>query len=184
MLLPLLVNFLTHVLLLVVVGFAIYYVGTRLIDYYFHKRPVSPAPAPAPAATPGTSADHTDTTGLRLQAYERLALLTERIALPSLLLRTRKDGMTANQLRAALLIGIQQEFEYNLTQQVYISGQLWQIIKLTRDDLSRIVSLAAEEGGTGREMADRLFTLVQNRENDPILTAQEAIRREATTVLG
>ncbi len=180
---PLLITFLLQLFFLIVVGFAIYYIGTRLIDYYFHKRPAPTPTAPAATAAAVTTQDHTDTTGLRLQAYERLALLTERIALPSLLLRTRKDGMTAGQLRAALLVGIQQEFEYNLTQQVYVSGQLWQIIKLTRDDLSRIVSLAADEGGTGREMSDRLFQLAQNRENDPILTAQEAIRREAATVL-
>ena len=70
---------------------------------------------------------------LRLQAYERLSLFCERIALPNLLLRVRKPGMSSGELRIALLLAVQQEYEHNITQQVYVSSQLWEIIKIARD---------------------------------------------------
>ena len=66
---------------------------------------------------------------MKLQAYERLSLFCERIAVPTLLFRLRQDGMSANHLRLQMLLTIQQEYEHNITQQVYVSPQLWEIIK-------------------------------------------------------
>ena len=57
---------------------------------------------------------------LRLQAYERLSLFCERITIPNLIMRLKTEGMQAGALRVALMMAIQQEFEHNLTQQVYI----------------------------------------------------------------
>src|SRR5690606_3917144 len=61
------------------------------------------------------------TTRLRLQAYERLSLFCERISIPSLILRLRSEKMNAMELRLAMMIAIQKEFEHNITQQVYVS---------------------------------------------------------------
>jgi len=55
---------------------------------------------------------------LKLQAYERLILLCERIDIPDLLLRLKVPGTSAQELRSALLLAVQQEFEHNLTQQL------------------------------------------------------------------
>ena len=64
---------------------------------------------------------HKTTIPLRLQAYERLSLFCERISIPNLVLRLRNENMTAAELRMALMLGIQHEFEHNITQQVYVS---------------------------------------------------------------
>ncbi len=76
---------------------------------------------------------------IRLQAYERLSLFCERVSVPNLLMRTPTSGMKTSQYKLSLLVAVQQEFEHNVTQQVYISDNLWQIIQVARDDLSRFM---------------------------------------------
>lgn len=122
---------------------------------------------------------------VRLQAYERLSLLLERVALPGLIMRVRTPEMNAASLKLALLMGIQQEYEHNITQQIYVSDQLWEILKATRSDLFEFIDVVAEKvdkKAPGQELAAALLSLHQQREADPILTAQAAIRREAATL--
>lgn len=66
-----------------------------------------------------------ETQKLRLQAYERMALLSERIALPNLITRTPASGLSSRQMQSALVANIKEEFEYNLSQQIYISTEIW-----------------------------------------------------------
>ncbi len=123
---------------------------------------------------------------LKLQAYERLSMLCERIAIPSLLLRVRKEGMTAAELRISLLLAIQQEYEHNVTQQVYVSEQLWEIIKYARDEAVNFVTLVAERiepRADGKELAAALFNLLNQRESTAVEKALIAIKKEAATHL-
>jgi hypothetical protein len=125
------------------------------------------------------------TSPLKLQAYERLSLLCERIAIPSLLLRVRKEGMSVGELRIALLIAIQHEYEHNITQQVYVSQQLWEIIKIARDESVEFVTLVAERLDTkadGRELAAALINLLNQRESIATEKALLAIKKEAATM--
>lgn len=123
---------------------------------------------------------------IRLQAYERLSLLCERMSIPNLLLRVRREGMTASELRLALLLAIQQEYEHNITQQVYVSQQLWEIIKIARDDAVNTVSLVAEKVGSGasaREFSEVLVNFLSKRESTGPDKALEAIKKEAGLLL-
>lgn len=72
---------------------------------------------------------------LKLQAYERLILLFERISIPPLISRIRTKKMSSGDLQAALMIAIQQEFEHNVTQQIYVSDKLWEIIRLAKKEI-------------------------------------------------
>ena len=119
---------------------------------------------------------------LRLQAYERLSVLIERLSLPGLVMRTQTDQMKAATLRVALMMAIQQEFEHNISQQVYISDQLWKIIQATREDLLEFISLVSdkvEPNAEGKDLASALMVMYEKRGDNPIATAQMAIRREA-----
>lgn len=123
---------------------------------------------------------------LRLQAYERLSLFCERVSLPNLLLRTRKEGMTASELRVALLLGIQSEYEHNITQQVYVSEQLWEIIKIARDDAINTISLAAEvvdPKADGKELAQSLINILTKRGGTGLEKALLAVKKEAGILL-
>jgi len=119
---------------------------------------------------------------LRLGAYERLSLFCERISIPNLILRLRTDDMNASDLRFALMLGVQQEFEHNITQQVYVSDQLWQIIKIARDDTINIVNLvynSIEPKADGKEYASTMFKYLQTRESFSSEKALIAIKKEA-----
>lgn len=119
---------------------------------------------------------------LRFQAYERLSLFCERISLPGLLLRLRQEGMTAAELQMALLLGIQHEYEHNITQQVYVSDQLWQIIKIARDEAVNIITLVAESvdpKADAKELAKEILEVMSRRGPGGLDTALTAIKKEA-----
>lgn len=122
------------------------------------------------------------TTPLRLQAYERLSLFCERINLPSLMLRIRQDGMSSGQFKATLLLNIQQEYEYNITQQVYVSDQLWEIVKIARDDSVNTISLASEmvdNQADNNELVQAVLSILEKRGITSIDLALKAIKKEA-----
>ncbi len=123
---------------------------------------------------------------LRLQAYERLSLFCERIYLPNLILRLRTANQTSGALKLALLMTIQQEFEYNITQQVYVSEQLWQIVKISRDDTVQIVNAIFEQmdpKSTSSEFAKRIFLYLENQQVTALDKALIAIKKEASILL-
>jgi len=66
---------------------------------------------------------------LQLQAYERLILLTERIALPSLISRLKHEGFSAREMQAMLTESIRHEFDHNITQQIYVSPEAWDAVR-------------------------------------------------------
>lgn len=82
---------------------------------------------------------------IRLQAYERLTLFCERINIPTLLYNFNSSNMNAAQMKVALMITVQTEFEYNVTQQMYVSPQLWEIISLAKDDVFNSIGIVYEK---------------------------------------
>lgn len=119
---------------------------------------------------------------LRLQAYERLALLCERTAIPNLLVRLRTDSGTAAGLRLSMLIAIQQEFDHNVSQQVYISDKLWSILKAARTETENIIAGVAEQvdsKGPAEAYAQLMLKYLSTLELSPTDQALLAIRKEA-----
>jgi hypothetical protein len=124
---------------------------------------------------------------MRLQAYERLSLYCERIQLENLLFRLHVPQAKASDLRSALLLTIQQEYEHNISQQMYVTGALWQIIKAARDMTRQIVldvaaDLPADADNKQLEMA-LLQYLHENNANAADMALQ-AIRTEASGLFG
>ena len=123
---------------------------------------------------------------LRMQAYERLSLFCERVSIPTLLLRVPAGEQNAKSYRLALLLAIQQEFEHNITQQVYISSQLWEIIKAARDDTVNFISVVSEKvdpRASAAEFRKALLNLDASREATGMETALQAIKKEASIYL-
>lgn len=122
---------------------------------------------------------------MRVQAYERLSLLCERIAIPNLILRIRNNEMTNADLRTALLIAIRQEYEHNVAQQIYVSDTLWSIIQFARDEAVRAITGIAETlqpDENGMLLAEALFKYIDESEVNVSAKAQDAIRRELHTL--
>lgn len=123
---------------------------------------------------------------LKLQAYERLLLLCERIELPDLILRLKTPDASAAELHAALIVGIQQEFEHNLTQQLYVSDELWQIILMAKNRTMDLISKAAENSGNGQPgdaYVTALFQLASQEKQLPSQIAKKAIKTESSLYL-
>ncbi len=121
----------------------------------------------------------------KLNAYERLAVLLERMMFPSLLYRTRIGGMDAAELEAAMLVTIQKEFEHNQSQQIYVSENLWKIIRLAKDDLSSLIMESRRQSGNDVEAYTNI--LLQNYAQwnpNAISVALSANSKEAKTIIG
>jgi hypothetical protein len=80
---------------------------------------------------------------LQLQAYERLVLLCERIALPNLISRVSQPGLTAREMQLYLIETIKQEYEYNASQQIYVSTLAWDSVRNLRDQNMLIINQIA-----------------------------------------
>jgi hypothetical protein len=81
-----------------------------------------------------------ETIKLRLQAYERLALLVERIALQNLIARIPNAGISAKQMQHALVEAIKSEYEYNISQQIYVSPESWRAVNNLKEQNIYIVN--------------------------------------------
>ena len=75
----------------------------------------------------------------RLQAYERLALFLERITPNSLLTRVQPTSQDKNTYETLLIATIEQEFEHNLTQQIYMSSDGWRVIKASKNPTIQLI---------------------------------------------
>jgi hypothetical protein len=84
-------------------------------------------------------------TPIRLQAYERIVLFLERISPESLLVRIKKQGMTSQELQSALLKQIRAEFEHNLSQQIYMTQEAWDVVVNSKENMVKLVNLSALE---------------------------------------
>lgn len=120
---------------------------------------------------------------LRLQAYERLTLLCDRVAIHNTLLRIRMPGMTVGELTGALLLSISQEFEHNTSQQLFVSDTLWQIINVARQQTLSLVTQAAEgldSKADAQVLVDKIFAALDEQGMPSSLDrAIMAIRMEA-----
>ena len=119
---------------------------------------------------------------LRLQAYERLTLLCERIELVDLVLRLKTPGTSAGALKATLLLAIQQEYEHNLTQQLYVSDELWNILQVAKNktmDLIIIAGTGLEENADADLYAQQLINMANAENSLPSQIAKRAIKTES-----
>ncbi|MFD2890539.1 hypothetical protein ACFS5J_00710 [Flavobacterium chuncheonense] len=76
---------------------------------------------------------------IRLQAYERMVLLLERIHPAQLLLRVAPISVDKNDYATLLIHTIQTEFEHNLTQQVYLTANTWDVITKAKNSTVQMI---------------------------------------------
>ena len=94
--------------------------------------------------TPVKAETSNETRSLQLQAYERLVLLAERIGLPSLVSRANQQfSGSAQEMRGLLLESIKQEYDYNATQQIYVSPVAWEALRNLKEQNMLIVNQVA-----------------------------------------
>ncbi|MFZ1307306.1 MAG: hypothetical protein WAR80_15785 [Ferruginibacter sp.] len=123
---------------------------------------------------------------LKLQAIERFTLYAERSSLKNLVSRTPASGMTVVDMQLALLDSLRSEYEYNVTQQIYIDPKMWKAIGNLKDQNSFIINqLAASlpSDANGFELSKRILEYVSSTESELSTTVLNALHFEAKRLL-
>jgi hypothetical protein len=120
-------------------------------------------------------------TPIKLQAYERLVILMERLTPNNLIFRVTKPGISASQLKMDLINDINNEFNHNVSQQVYISPQAWQMVRVAKEEMINIINTAyASLGPTavGLDLSKAIFEMMIQMEAIPTQKALDFLRKE------
>ena len=124
---------------------------------------------------------------LQLQAYERLVILSERISIPNLVSRSNQPGIGAKEMQLLLLDTIKQEFEYNASQQIYVSPVAWDAVRNLKDQNMLIINQVAAtlpQDSTSLDLNKKLMEFVMTQKKGNIHTiVLEALNYEAKKVM-
>ena len=123
---------------------------------------------------------------LKLQALERFTLYAERSSLKNLISRTSAAGITVVDLQLALLETLRSEYEYNVTQQIYVDPKMWKAIGNLKDQNTFIINqLAATlpSDANGIELSKRILEYVASTESELNATVLSALQFEAKRLL-
>ncbi len=121
---------------------------------------------------------------IRLQAYERMSLFLERINPSKLLLRVTSINNDKSAYMTSLMDTIEQEFEHNLAQQIYISDTCWNVIIASKNSTSHIIKKTAEQESI--KNAQELREAILKRMIDtapPSTTALAFIKEEVKSLI-
>lgn len=116
---------------------------------------------------------------MRLQAYERLTLLMERIHPAQILLRNTPLNNDKKEYENFITNQIQQEFEHNLSQQIYVSGECWSIIQTAKNATIQLIRLAAqnEKVQTAADLREFVVSSLVDKAS-PTFAALDLIKQE------
>ena len=123
---------------------------------------------------------------LRMRAYERLALLLERTTPEHMLLDVNLTEMTILQLQQHMMRTIRMEYDHNLSQQVYVSDEVWQLILAAREQMVAFINALAQQmpaETTSLEYAKTLITAYATNGETANEKALQALKAEAQTLL-
>ncbi len=123
---------------------------------------------------------------IRLRAYERLALMLERTQPEHMLMDLDVSQFTVAQLQQRLLQTIRLEFDHNLSQQIYVSEQVWELIVAARGQMLAFVSAMAMQlppESTSLDYAKILLTAYNTNGETANQKALHALNAEAATLV-
>ena len=123
---------------------------------------------------------------IRLRAYERLALVLERTQPEHLLMDLDVSQFTVPQLQQRLLQTIRLEFDHNISQQIYVSEQVWDKIVAARGQMLAFVSAMAMQlpaESTSLDYAKTLLTAYSTNGETANETALQALKEEAARLI-
>lgn len=131
--------------------------------------------------------DHLDTKRLQLQAYERLALVVERISLSQIISRTNTSGLSATETQMLLTESIRQEYEYNISQQIYVSAAVWKAITELKDQNIYTINQVARSlnaRASGMDLNKKLLSFLSSNDAGSLhKIVAEALSIEARSLI-
>lgn len=118
---------------------------------------------------------------VRLQAYERMCLLLERINPNNLIPRLNEKDMTAKQLQGLMVSEIRSELNHNLSQQVYMSNDAWMYVSSAVEQLISMINESGNEmtaESSSLDLAKTVFEKNMRNDQDTIRGALSFIKGE------
>jgi hypothetical protein len=118
---------------------------------------------------------------LKISAYERLIVMLERISPGPLVMRQRVSGTSAALLQLELIKAIREEFEHNVSLQMYVHEDCWNRIRAARDETTELIKIAftrVRPESPGMELSNEIFKLEAATGNSAIRDAIAAVRDE------
>jgi hypothetical protein len=127
------------------------------------------------------------TVPLQLQAYERLIILAERIGLRTLIGSQPMDGMSAREYQATLVEIIKREYEYNVSQQIYVSPKVWEAVQSLKEQNIFVINQLSSYIGieaSSRDLAKAIAEYLSGNETASLQQiVTEALSIEAKTLM-
>ena len=153
--------------------------------FIFNKIPKKKITKEVQADLPAKSSQQSSM--MKIQSYERLVIFAERIGFKSLIDRLSSDILGAKEIGIVFTEAIRNEFDHNLSQQIYISEKAWQAIVDLKDQQIFIINLLVSTlppEATGKELSEAMLSLLKADENASMqTTVLEALRFEARQIL-
>ena len=128
---------------------------------------------------------HLETTkeslAIRLQAFERMSLYMERISPNNLLLRVSPISSDATAYENLLIQNIEQEFEHNLAQQIYVSDDCWTVINTSKNSVIQMIRKAnlSDKVNSAEKLREVILTELMEKPS-PTLVALSYMRNEVS----
>lgn len=97
------------------------------------------------ATRPQENPTATTLLNLKLLACERVLLFVERMKPDSLIPRTLTPALTVKEYQSLLTGEIRKEYEYNLSQQLYVSENTWSVTSNFKDSIITLINSAAAD---------------------------------------
>ena len=122
---------------------------------------------------------------IRLQAYERISLLLERIAPNNLILRLSDADYSYKELQHILVSNVREEYNHNLSQQIYVSDQVWELTTSAVEDVVMTINQGADslpKDARGIDLAKKVFDIQSEKQADPIIHALNTLKQEVRTI--
>ena len=161
-------------------------IALLIVYYYFYQKDKKALPEEIKVKTPAVVAP-ASTQPLQLAAYERLVILADRIAIPNLISRTSEPGLSKTQMQQLLTQTIKQEYEHNLSQQIYVSADAWEAVRSLKDQnihlINQVASVLPVEAN-GLDLSKKVLDFILNQPQGSMHTlVQETISGEAKKLM-
>lgn len=119
---------------------------------------------------------------LRLQAYERMVLFLERINPSNMLIRLHVSGMSAPEMHNIIISDIRNEYQHNISQQLYVTNHAWSVVKKIKDESITLVNSAAQslpEHASGVDLSKAILNHLATLETEnPYDVALSLVKRD------
>ena len=162
---------LAYALPALVVGGVAYYMMTTFVKQNYNQKKLELLSTKKKESLP-----------IRLQAYERMLLFCERINPVKMLIRVKPNDSNVEAYLNLILQQIDQEFEHNLVQQLYISDESWNVIMAAKNAIINKLKQVAESSNSSKDFRENIL-LDYSKDTTPTDTAIAFLKQDVKKLL-